>query len=184
MRLFAKANYDFLGQRKWAYGISIAFSLIGLAVLLTTGVNYSVEFTGGTLIQVETQKPADVGALRDALQARGIEGAEIQTFGSDREIVVRARVAREGSDANDTQTTANAVAQALDATLGTGTYQILRTEAGGPKVGGELRQLAVLAILLSFLAVLAYLAVRFEWGFGVAAVVATAIALVTRRVAT
>ena len=90
MRLFANANYDFLGQRKWAYGISIAFSLLGLAVLLITGVNYSVEFTGGTLIQVETQKPADVGALRDALQARGIEGAEIQTFGSDREIVVRA----------------------------------------------------------------------------------------------
>ena len=174
MRLFAKANYDFLGQRKWAYGISIAFSLIGLAVLLITGVNYSVEFTGGTLIQVETQKPADVGALRDALQARGIEGAEIQTFGSDREIVVRARVAREGSDANDTQTTANAVAQALDATLGTGTYQILRTEAVGPKVGGELRQQAVLAILMSFLAVLAYLAFRFEWRFGVAAVVATA----------
>ena len=174
MRLFAKANYDFLGQRKWAYGISIAFSLIGLAVLLITGVNYSVEFTGGTLIQVETQKPADVGALRDALQARGIEGAEIQTFGSDREIVVRARVAREGSDANDTQTTANAVAQALDATLGAGTYQILRTEAVGPKVGGELRQQAVLAILMSFLAVLAYLAFRFEWRFGVAAVVATA----------
>lgn len=174
MRLFAKANYDFLGQRKWAYGISIAFSLLGLAVLLITGVNYSVEFTGGTLIQVETQKPADVGALRDALQARGIEGAEIQTFGSDREIVVRARVAREGSDANDTQTTANAVAQALDATLGAGTYQILRTEAVGPKVGGELRQQAVLAILMSFLAVLAYLAFRFEWRFGVAAVVATA----------
>ena len=174
MRLFAKANYDFLGQRKWAYGISIAFSLLGLAVLLIAGVNYSVEFTGGTLIQVETQKPADVGALRDALQARGIEGAEIQTFGSDREIVVRARVAREGSDANDTQTTANAVAQALDATLGTGTYQILRTEAVGPKVGGELRQQAVLAILMSFLAVLAYLAFRFEWRFGVAAVVATA----------
>ena len=174
MRLFANANYDFLGQRKWAYGISIAFSLLGLAVLLITGVNYSVEFTGGTLIQVETQKPADVGALRDALQARGIEGAEIQTFGSDREIVVRARVAREGSDANDTQTTANAVAQALDATLGAGTYQILRTEAVGPKVGGELRQQAVLAILMSFLAVLAYLAFRFEWRFGVAAVVATA----------
>jgi preprotein translocase subunit SecF len=174
MRLFANANYDFLGQRRWAYGISLAFSLIGFAVLLIRGVNYSVEFTGGTLIQVETQRPADVGALRNALQARGIEGAEIQTFGSDREIVVRARVAREGTDANDTQATGEAVAQALDATLGAGTYQILRTEAVGPKVGGELRQQAVFAILMSFLAVLAYLAYRFEWRFGVAAIVATA----------
>jgi preprotein translocase subunit SecF len=174
MRLFANANYDFLGQRRWAYTISIAFSVIGLVVLLFRGVNYSVEFTGGTLIQVETARPADVGALRDALQARGIEGAEIQTFGSDREIVVRARVAREGADANDTQATGEAVAQALDATLGAGSYKILRTEAVGPKVGGELRQQAVFAILMSFLAVLAYLAYRFEWRFGVAAIVATA----------
>jgi preprotein translocase subunit SecF len=174
MRLFANANYDLLGQRRWAYGFSIAFSLIGLVVLLFRGVNYSVEFTGGTLIQVETERPADVAALRGALQARGIEGAEIQTFGSDREIVVRARVAREGTDANDTQATGEAVSQALDATLGAGTYKILRTEAVGPKVGGELRQQAVFAILMSFLAVLAYLAYRFEWRFGVAAVVATA----------
>jgi preprotein translocase subunit SecF len=174
MRLFANANYDFFSQRKWAYGISIAFSAIGLIVLLIRGVNYSVEFTGGTLIQVETQQPADVGALRNALQARGIPNAEIQTFGSDREIVVRARVAREGTDANDTQATSEAVSQALDATLGAGKYQILRTEAVGPKVGGELRQQAVLAILMSFIAVLAYLAYRFEWRFGIAAIVATA----------
>ena len=174
MRLFATANYDFLRQRKYAFAIAIGFSVIGLALLLLRGVNYSVEFTGGTLIQVETERPTDVGALRNALQSRGIEGAEIQTFGSDREIVVRARVARAGSDANDTQATALAVGQALDATLGAGTYRILRTEAVGPKVGGELRQQAVFAILMSFLAVLAYLAYRFEWRFGVAAVIATA----------
>jgi preprotein translocase subunit SecF len=174
MRLFANANYDFLGQRRIGYGISIAFSLLGLLVLLIQGVNYSVEFTGGTLVQIQTTKPADVGTLRNALQARGIANAEIQTFGSDREIAVRARVAREGSDANDTQATADAVREALDATLGAGSYQILRTEAVGPKVGGELRQQAVLAILMSFLAVLAYLAYRFEWRFGVAAVIATA----------
>jgi preprotein translocase subunit SecF len=174
MRLFANANYDFLGRRRLAYGLSIAFSLIGIVVLLIRGVNYSVEFTGGTLVQVQTTKPADVGALRNALQARGIANAEIQTFGSEREIAVRARVARAGSDANDTQATGDAVGEALDATLGAGNYQILRTEAVGPKVGGELRQQAVLAILMSFLAVLAYLAYRFEWRFGVAAIVATA----------
>ncbi|HEU4523848.1 MAG TPA: protein translocase subunit SecF, partial [Gemmatimonadales bacterium] len=173
MRLFANANYDFLRQRRTAVGISIGFILVGLLVLMIRGVNYSVEFTGGTLVQVQTTKPTDVAGLRNALQARGIENAEIQTFGSDREIAVRARVAREGSDANDTQATANAVREALDATLGAGNYQILRTEAVGPKVGGELRQQAVFAILMSFLAVLAYLAYRFEWRFGVAAVIAT-----------
>jgi preprotein translocase subunit SecF len=112
--------------------------------------------------------------VRNALAERGVEGAEIQTFGSDRELVIRARVARAGTDADDTQATASALQQALDAVLGSGNYTILRTEAVGPKVGGELREKALMAILLSFVAVLIYLAYRFEWRFGVAAVIATA----------
>jgi preprotein translocase subunit SecF len=174
MRLFAKAKYDFLGRRKIAYLITLALTVPGLLVVLIRGLNYSVEFTGGTLMQVESQKPVDVGAVRSALIERGIEGAEIQTFGSDRELVIRARVAKEGTDANDTQATAAALTQALDATLGAGSYTVLRTEAVGPKVGGELREKALMAILLSFVAVLIYLAYRFEWRFGVAAIIATA----------
>jgi preprotein translocase subunit SecF len=171
MRLFANANYDFLSRRKIAYLITLALTIPGLLVVLTRGLNYSVEFTGGTLMQVESQKAVDVGAVRSALAERGIEGAEIQTFGSDRELVIRARVAKQGTDANDTQATAAALTQALDATLGAGSYTVLRTEAVGPKVGGELREKALMAILLSFVAVLIYLAYRFEWRFGVAAII-------------
>jgi preprotein translocase subunit SecF len=174
MRLFAKANYDFLGRRRIAYLITLAFIVPGLLILALRGVNYSVEFTGGTLMQVQSQQPVNVGTVRSALAARGIEGAEIQTFGSDRELVIRARVVRQGADADDTQATATALREALDASLGAGKYTVLRTEAVGPKVGGELRHKALMAILLSFLAVLAYLAYRFEWRFGVAAVLATA----------
>ncbi len=174
MRLFANANYDFLGHRRIAYLITLAIIIPGLIILLMRGLNYSVEFTGGTLIQVRTEKPIDVGAVRAALGARGIEGAEIQTFGSDRELVIRARLAQAGTDQNDTQTTAGALRQALDSAMGAGSYTVERTEAVGPKVGGELRHKALMAILLSFLAVLAYLAYRFEWRFGVAAVIATA----------
>lgn len=174
MRLFAHANYDFLSRRRIAYLMTLLLTIPGLLYVLIRGVNYSVEFTGGTLMQVQTQKPVDVGAVRNALAARGIEGAEIQAFGSDRELVIRARVAKEGTDADDTQSTGAALREALDAALGTGSYTILRTEAVGPKVGGELREKAVMAILLSFVAVLIYLAYRFEWRFGVAAVIATA----------
>jgi preprotein translocase subunit SecF len=174
MRLFANANYDFLGRRHIAYLITLAIMLPGLLVLLIRGVNYSVEFTGGTLMQVETKQPIDVGAVRSALANQGVQGAEIQTFGSNREMVVRARLAKEGTDQNDTQATSDALRQALDAVLGSGNYTVLRTEAVGPKVGGELRHKALMAILLSFVAVLAYLAYRFEWRFGVAAVIATA----------
>jgi preprotein translocase subunit SecF len=173
MRLFANANYDFLGHRRIAYLITLAVILPGLLILLIRGVNYSVEFTGGTLMQVRSQKPIDVGSVRNALATSGIAGAEIQTFGSDRELVIRARLAQKGTDQDDTQTTARALREALDSALGAGTYTVERTEAVGPKVGGELRQKAFMAILLSLLAVLAYLAYRFEWRFGVAAVIAT-----------
>jgi preprotein translocase subunit SecF len=173
-RLFANANYDFIGARRYAYGVTAAVLLPGLLFLLFAGLNYSIEFTGGTLLQIRSQKTVDVAQLRSGLDRQGIHGAEIQNFGAPNEYVIRARVAKPGTDANDTQATAAAVSHALDTVLGRGSYTVLRTEAVGPKVGGELRQKAFLAIFLSFFAVLAYLAYRFEWRFGLAAVIATA----------
>jgi preprotein translocase subunit SecF len=174
LRLFSNAKYDFIGLRHYAYGVTAIILLPGLLFLLFKGLNYSIEFTGGTLLQIESHKPVDVGQVRTGLDQQGIHGAEIQNFGAANEYVIRARVAKPGSDANDTQATAQAVSHALDNVLGTGNYTVTRTEAVGPKVGGELRQKAFLAIFLSFFAVLAYLAYRFEWRFGLAAIVATA----------
>jgi preprotein translocase subunit SecF len=174
MRVFENAKYDFLGMRRKAYIITAIVLVPGLILAAILGFNYSIEFTGGTLVQVIAEKPVDVGALRGQLEAQGITGAEIQTFGSDREVAIRARTAKEGSDADDTQATADAVSQALNAVVGAGQFRIGKAYAVGPKVGGELRQKAVMAILLSFAAVLAYLAYRFEWRFGLAAIAATA----------
>jgi preprotein translocase subunit SecF len=179
LRLFANAKYDFIAARRYAYAATALFILPGVLFLLVHGLNYSIEFTGGTLIQVESKRPVDVAAVRSGLDREGIHGAEIQNFGAPNEFVVRARVAKPGTDANDTQATADAVRQALTTVLGTGNFTITRTEAVGPKVGGELRTKAFLAIFLSFFAVLAYLAYRFEWRFGLAAVIATAHDIVT-----
>ena len=174
LRLFSDAHYDFIGFRRYAYMVTALVLVPGLLFVLVKGLNYSIEFTGGTLLQIQSKKPVDVGQLRSGLDRQGIRGAEIQNFGAANEYVIRARVGKPGSDANDTQATAAAVTQALDAVLGQGSYTVVRTEAVGPKVGGELRQKAFLAIFLSFFAVLAYLAYRFEWRFGLAAVIATA----------
>jgi preprotein translocase subunit SecF len=174
IRIFANANFDFIAFRRYAYGATGAVLAVGLVFLLLNGLNYSIEFTGGTLIQLKTQKPVDVAALRTGLDAQGITGAEIQAFGAANEFVIRARVGKTGTDANNTVATSEAVNKALEQVLGAGTYTIGRTEAVGPKVGGELRQKALLAIFYSFFAVLTYLAYRFEWRFGLAAVVATA----------
>jgi len=173
LRLFANAQYDFIAFRTRAYAVTALFIIPGLVWLMVYGLNYSIEFTGGTLVQVQSKAPADVGALRAGLDRQGLHGAEIQSFGGANEFVVRARVAKPGTDANDTQATGDAVNQALTSVLGAGTFTIERTEAVGPKVGGELRSKAFLAIFLSFFAVLAYLAYRFEWRFGLAAVLAT-----------
>lgn len=172
--LFSNTRFDFIGVRKFAYLLTAAFFVPGLVLLLVRGLNYSIEFTGGTLVQVTSKVPVNVGDLRHALDGEGVPGAEIQTFGSDREYVIRARSARVGSDADNTGVTVAAVRAALDKTLQPGNYEIARTEAVGPKVGGELRQKALLAILMSFGAILAYLWFRFEWRFGLAAIGATA----------
>lgn len=174
MRLFANANWDFIAQRRTAYLATALFMVAGLVITVLRGINYSVEFTGGTLIQVEAQAPVDVGEVRSQLAQAGITGAEIQTFGSNRELAIRARLAGDDVDPDDTQAVTAAVRPALDAAIGAGQYVIGRTEAVSGKVGSELRTQALFAILLSFVAVLAYLAYRFEWRFGVAAVVATA----------
>ena len=171
-RPLKNANYDFLSVRRQAYVLTGIVFAVGLAFLLIRGLNYSIEFTGGTLFQVQTRGQDDVTArLRTGLEAQGLPGAEIQSFGGPGEYVIRARLADAAPD--NTEATTAEMRRALDQVLGTGQYTIIRSEAVGPKVGSELRQRAFLAIILSFVAVLIYLAWRFEWRFGLAAVAAT-----------
>ena len=82
LRLFTNANYDFIGVRTYAYGLTALILIPGLMFLLIKGLNYSIEFTGGTLLQVESSKPVDVAELRSGLDREGIHGAEIQSFGT------------------------------------------------------------------------------------------------------
>ncbi len=174
IRLFANASYDFIAFRKKAFTWTIALLVIGLISLAVRGVTQSIEFTGGTLVQFTTTQAIDVEALRKGLEGAGVTGAEIQRFGKENEYVVRARTAIAGTDADNTEATAKAVYAAIEQVAGAGAFTPGSSAAVGPKVGGELRTQALSAILLSFFAVLAYLAYRFEWRFGLAAVIATA----------
>lgn len=175
IRFFANANYDFIGYRKIAYVISALLVIPGLLLLLIQGPNYSIEFTGGTLVQVRANNDSiDVGDVRGALTRGGFTGAEINEFGARNEFVVRARLGETGDTTEaGAQRVAQAVTESLNSAFGAGSFTLQRREAVGPKVGAELRQKAVIAILLSFLAVLVYLAFRFEWRVSLAAVIAT-----------
>jgi preprotein translocase subunit SecF len=174
LRLFANANYDFIKWRRWAYGLTAAIIIPGFALFLVHGLNYSIEFTGGTLLQIQTVQPVGTAKLREALDAAGIHDAEIQQFGAPTDYKVQARLGPSSTTAEgSTQSTAQAVSAALANGLGADQFKIVRTEAVGPKVGRELQGKAFLAIFFSFIVTLAYLAIRFEWRFGLAAVLAT-----------
>ena len=94
LRLFSNAKYDFIGLRAYAYGVTALILIPGLLFLLLKGLNYSIEFTGGTLLQIQSKKTVDVAHLREGLDREGIRGAEIQNFGAENEYVIRARVAK------------------------------------------------------------------------------------------
>lgn len=173
MRLFANANYDFIRRGRAAFTLSGAI----LGLLLVTGLfwqfsggswlNYGVDFTGGTLVQVQFTEQVSVADLREIVEPV-MPGAEITRFGGETEFLIRAPQFSE-----DGANVAEAVVQTLETKYADGAFEVIRTEAVGPKVGGELQQKAVIAILLSFAMILVYLAFRFEWRYGVAAVIAT-----------
>ncbi len=176
LRILHGTHYDFIKYWRTAAVLTIVFILIGIgAAIFTGGFPYSIEFTGGTLVQLEFKTPPDVSKLRATLDAAGIKGAEIASFGSSREYTIRAQ---EASQVAEQAAGAEKVADRIQATLtqamGEGAFKVGRTESVGPRVGAELRRGAVIAILISFLVTLAYLAWRFEWRFGLSAVLATA----------
>ena len=157
-----------------AYIISAALLLVlGVGAMVyntaTTGnwLNYGVDFSGGTLVQVEFQRRRHGGA--DPLDQH--RAGQITRFGEqgENEFVIR-MPSFSGEISTDPSTE---LEQALTARFGEGSFQVVRTEAVGPTVGAELQQQALYAILASFVLTLIYLAVRFEWRFGVAAIVAT-----------
>ena len=169
MRLFDQAKYSFIEMRGGAYVFSAALILLGIAAMvfnvfnIGSWQNYGVDFTGGSLIQVEFHQPAEAGDLRAAL-----EGAQVTSFGEENEFTIRVPLGDE-----DVETIRLGVQADLEATFGTDAFTIVRTETVGPKIGAELQTKAALAILYSFALTLMYIWVRFEFRFGLAAVIAT-----------
>ncbi len=170
MRLFKNANYQFLGLRRRAYLVSVALVAVGLLVLVVRGgYQFGVDFTGGTRIHMSFTQPTDAADIRAALETGNVGGAELQAFGGDGDYVIRV-----GSLTVESGEEALAVVgRALDAAFGAEAWETEDSDAVGPKVGAELRTRALLAVLASFVLTLVYLAFRFEWRFGIAAVVAT-----------
>lgn len=174
LRIFHDTHYDFIRWWKVAAGLTVFFIVLGFGSLAIKGMNYSIEFTGGTLKQVQFRNPPDASQIRAALDASGFRDAEIQQFGSPRDFTLRVRGAQEvAAQASGAERVSKQVDSVLFSRFGANNVTVVRTEAVGPRVGSELRRNALIAILLSFVITLIYLAIRFEWRFGMAAVLAT-----------
>ena len=175
LRLLHDTKYDFIRWWRWAAGLTIAFIVLGIASIFHKLPNESIEFTGGTLMQLQFVTPPDVSVIRSTLDDAGIKGTEIQQFGTNREFTVRAQdAAHVAQQTKGAETISTQIESVLKKKFGDADVKVVRTEAVGPRVGDELRRGAIIAILLSFLVTLIYLAIRFEWRFGAAAVLATA----------
>ena len=176
MRLFENARYPFMEWRTRAYLITAVLLAVGFGAMIynvsSTGswLNYGVDFTGGTIVQVDFKRPTTVEQIRDAAARGGHDDWEIARFEGGDEFVIR--MPSFGQEAG--RDAATRVAEGLSSTYRANDFSVVRTEAVGPKVGDELQLKALWAILLSFAATLVYLGFRFEWRFGMAAVIATA----------
>jgi preprotein translocase subunit SecF len=172
LRILHDTNIDFIGRWRIAAGILTAFLVPGVIWIAISGFRTGIEFTGGTLVQLAFTNPPKVAAVRDAAR-QTVGDVEVQTFGSPRDIVVRAQerhhVERQGQGATSV---ASQIESALARRFGATAFKVVRSEAIGPRVGAELRRNATIAMLISFVVSLIYLAIRFEWRFGLAAVLA------------
>lgn len=147
--------------------ISVVTFLLAIVFLATKGLNLGVDFTGGTAMEVSYTQPAEIGKIRDAIENKlGYKDVSVQNFGTSRDVMIRlpARIETKGAQLSET---VMAALKSQDATA-----QLRRVEFVGPQVGRELVENGIYALLAVSFGIVFYLWVRFEWKFGVAAIIA------------
>lgn len=156
---------NFMGQRKLAVACSIILICVAIGSLATRQLNWGLDFTGGTLLEVHYSQSADLGAIRETLENNGYSGAIVVSFGSDRDVLIR--LPQGYSDEQGAELLAT-----LQSASTRGDVELRRNEFVGPQVGDELREQGGLAMLLALALVMLYIGFRFQFKFAVGAVVA------------
>lgn len=166
MQFFSeKKIYDFMRMCFGAYFLSGFLVLGSLWLLFDRSLQYGIDFSGGTLIQLKYEQKASIADIRAKLEAGGnFQNLSVTEFGSDDEVTIRFLGSNE-----DVETDLNS--QIISFLKDTGSFEIRRVDVVGPKVGDELRNKGIMAVSVSLLAILIYLALRFEWRFAMAAII-------------
>ena len=186
-------NIDFMGMRRVTFMVSAALIIVSLLSLAIRGLNFGIDFTGGTLVAVNYQDAAEISAVRSALNDGGVEDAVVQYFGTARDIQVRLPAANADSAADNSTLVMDALrapfGEILDTAVDPGrSTQICRRDGAtgdcavqmrlvefvGPQVGEELANDGGLAMLIALICILIYVWLRFEWKFSIGSVAALA----------
>lgn len=193
MELIHKSSIDFLGARKISIIISVLLLIVTVVLLATRGLNFGLDFTGGTLVEITYDKPVEITTVRNTLGDAGYKDAVVQHFGTIQDVLIRMPV-REGEKSITMSNNIVALlrkqtgeisrgasgnqaqqCQSLDSdAVGACKIQVRRIEFVGPQVGGELAEKGTLALFYTLIAVLVYVMFRFEWRFALGAVIAIA----------
>ena len=160
-------KFGFMRFRRVSYPFSAILSIISVSLFLALGMNFGIDFAGGTLMELRAKSGhADIAEIRSDMGHLGIGDVEVQGFGTPSDVLLRFGVQRGGATAEEA--TVARVKKALEAK-----YDFRRVDVVGPRVSGELVQSGTLGVVISILAVLSYLWFRFEWQFAVGAIIAT-----------
>lgn len=165
------SSVNFIGMRFLAFLFSISLVIGSIFITAEKGLNFGIDFTGGTLIEIEVPKAPDLGDLRTGLNDLGLGAISLQEFGSDTSFMIR--MPQQSGSAKDRQAAIAKVRAQLDKTFDN-KVDYRRVEFVGPQVGEELKKAGLMAIIYSLGGILAYIWVRFEWQFGLAAILALA----------
>lgn len=158
--------YDFMGRRLPFLGFSAILVIASFVLLFTKGLNLGIDFSGGTLIQVQYTKTAPINDIRELLSKNGaFDKAVVTKFGSDQEIIIKIPTSSTslGKDIGD---------EVREILVPTGTYDIRRVDMVGPKVGDALQEKGIMALSLALVMILIYVSFRFEWRFAIASILA------------
>ena len=162
--------------------LSLLAIVVSIVALVRPGLNFALDFTGGTVVELSFEQPADLARIRSTLADAGYEGAQVQSFGSTRDVLVRLRPDADTGAAAQAESEAQQEAQeiGLAQSAGEAVHRLLieaglpaelkRNEFVGPQIGKELAEQGIIAILVVIGGILIYIAVRFEWRFGLAAI--------------
>ena len=151
-------TYGFMAKRIPFTAVSVILIVISIFSLFTKGLNFGIDFAGGTVIQIKYEKEAPISDIRDLLKETSHSNAAITKFGSDEEIIIRMT--------GSTSTLGNDIGEELKTVLAsTGNFEIRRVDMVGAKVGDELAEKGLMSLLLSFIGIIIYVSFRFDWKF-------------------